>query len=52
MIVSKGKSVRVTAMPEDTKDEKKTIDLVEKMRAELHQLNKTDEEDEEEEEEI
>ncbi len=44
MIVSKGKSVRVTAMPEDTEDEKKTKDLVDVMRSELHKLNETDEE--------
>ena len=43
VIVSKGKSVRVTAIPEDDEDEKKTKDLVEKMRAELHKLNETDE---------
>ena len=45
IIVSKGKSVRVTAIPEDTEDEKKTKDLVEKMRAELHELNERKEEE-------
>ena len=44
MIISKGKSVRVTAEPEDTEDEKKTKDLVEEMRSELHDLNETEEE--------
>jgi len=51
IIVSKGKSVRVTAIPEDDEDEKKTKDLVEKMRAELHKLNETDEEKKKREEE-
>lgn len=44
VIVSKGKSVRVTAEPEDTEDEKKTKDLVDEMRSELHELNETEEE--------
>jgi len=46
--IAKGKSVRVTAEPEENEDEKKTIDLVNKMKAELHELNKKDEEDKEE----
>jgi len=43
VIVTKGKSVRVTAMPDDD-EEKPTKDLVEEMRSELHKLNETDEE--------
>lgn len=45
VIVSKGKSVRVTAEPEDTEEEKQTKDLVEEMRSKLHELNETDEEE-------
>ena len=45
VIITKGKSVRVTAIPEDDEDEKKTKDLVEKMRAELHKLNERKEEE-------
>lgn len=44
VIVSKGKSILLTAEPKDTEDEKKTKDLVEEMRSELHELNETDEE--------
>ena len=51
MIVTKGKSVRVTALPEDDEDEKKTKDLVEEMRSELHELNETEEEKKKREEE-
>ena len=51
MIVSKGRTVRVTALPEDTLDEKKTKDLVDVMRSELHELNETDEEKKKKEEE-
>ena len=50
VIVSKGKSVRVTAIPEDD-EEKPTKDLVEKMRADLHELNETDEDKKKREEE-
>jgi len=42
----RGKNVKITAMPEENEDEKKTIDLVDQMRAELHRLNKKDEEEE------
>ncbi len=51
VIVMRGKSVRVSAEPEVDEEEKKTIDLVDKMRAELHKLNEKDEEDEDEDEE-
>jgi len=51
VIVSKGRSVRVTAEPEETEDEKKTKDLVEEMRSDLHELNETDEEKKKREEE-
>lgn len=47
----RGKNVKISAMPEINEDEKKTIDLVDKMRAELHRLNPKDDEDEEEEDE-
>ncbi len=52
VIVSRGKSIRVNAIPEDDEDEKKTKDLVEEMRSELHERNekKVTEDDEEEEE--
>ena len=49
VIITKSKSVRVTAIPEDDEDEKKTKDLVEQMRSELHELNEnqvTEEDDE------
>jgi len=49
VIVMRGKNVKITALPEEDEEEKKTIDLVDKMRAELHKLNpKDDEEDEDE----
>ena len=47
MIIVKGKSVRVSAEPED-EEEKPTKDLIEKMKAELHKLNKKDEDEEDE----
>ena len=47
--IAKGKSVRVSAEPED-EDEKPTKDLIEKMKAELHKLNKKDEDEDEEDE--
>ena len=50
VIVSKGKSIRVTAEPED-EEEKPTKNLVEKMRADLHKLNETDEDKRKREEE-
>lgn len=46
--VAKGKSVRVSADPDD-EEEKPTKDLIEKMKAELHELQKDDEEDDEDE---
>ena len=54
VIISKGKSVRVTAEPDD-EEEKPTKELVEKMRSELHEKLEEEEEekaqDEEEEKE-
>lgn len=43
VIISKGKSVIVSALPEDTEEEKQTKDLVDVMRSDLHELNETDE---------
>ena len=51
VIISKGKSVRVTAEPEKTKEEIQTQDLVEQMRSDLHELNETEEEKKKREEE-
>jgi len=42
--IAKGKSVRVSAEPTE-EEEKPTKDLIEKMKAELHELNKKDEEE-------
>ena len=44
--VAKGKSVRVTAEPED-EEEKPTKDLIEKMKAELHKLQEDEDEEDE-----
>ena len=38
------KTVRVTAMPENTEEEKQTKDLVDVMRSKLHELNETEDE--------
>jgi len=46
VIVMRGKNVKISAMPEVDEEEKKTIDLVDKMRAELHKLNEKDEDEE------
>ena len=45
VIVMRGKNVKITAMPEINEDEKKTVDLVNKMKAELHKINPKDDED-------
>jgi len=50
VIISKGKSVRVTAEPED-EEEKPTKELVDEVRSELHDLNETEEEKKKREEE-